>query len=375
MTALTPVGIDAVELRRVSLPLVRPFRTSFGTQTVRDVLLVRVETPDGEGWGECVTTSAPVYSAEFTDGAAHVIEHHLVPRLLASGVASAETFADTVAGVVGHRMAKAALEEAILDAQLRAAGRSLASHVGADRDRVPCGVSIGIPEGGTSALLEAVHAHLADGYRRIKVKIEPGFDVVPVTAVRGEFGDDLALQVDANTAYTLADLDVFRALDELGLQLIEQPFGEERVLDHAELARQVTTPICLDESIVDAAAAIDAIALGATSVVNVKVGRVGGVAEAVRVHDVCRDRDVPVWCGGMLETGIGRAINVALAAMPNMRLPGDTSASARYFREDLTEPFVLEDGHLAVPAGPGIGRTPRVEVLAELTTGSRLLTA
>lgn len=368
---LPPLDLQAVELRRVSLPLVRPFRTSFGTQTERDVLLVRAITPDGEGWGECVTTAAPVYSSEYTDGAAHVIEHHLLPRLWDAGAADAHAFADVVRPVRGHRMAKAAVEMALLDAQLRAAGRSLASHLGAVRDAVPCGVSIGIPEGGVGALVEQVHAHLDEGYLRIKVKIEPGFDVAPVAAVREEFGEGLALQVDANAAYDLRDLDVFHALDDLGLGLIEQPFDEERVRDHAVLAGRIRTPVCLDETIVDAAAAVDAIAVGACSVVNVKAGRVGGYLEAVRVHDVCAERDVPVWCGGMLETGLGRAANVALAALPGFLLPGDTSASSRYFAEDLTEPFVLEEGHLAVPSGPGLGRTPRQDLLTERTSGAR----
>ncbi len=216
-------------------------------------------------------------------------------------------------------------------------------------------------------------AHLAEGYLRIKVKIEPGFDVEPVTAVRAAFGDDLPLQVDANAAYTLDDVATFEALDELDLQLVEQPFDEERVLDHATLASRIRTPVCLDETIVDAAAAADAITLGACAIVNVKPGRVGGVLEARRVHDVCRERGVPVWCGGMLETGIGRAANVAVAALPGFLLPGDTSASARYFAEDLTEPFVLDDGHLPVPTSPGIGREPRPELLEAWTTDRRRL--
>lgn len=370
-TALEPTVIEAVEFRKVALPLRSPFRTSFGTQHAREVLLVKVTIPGAEGWGEVVTTTAPVYSSEYTDGAAHVLEHHLLPRVARVGSVTAHGLGELLRPIHGHRMAKAALELALLDAQLRVAGASLATHLGAVRDRVPCGVSVGIPAGGIPQLQEQVQGYLDEGYLRIKLKIEPGFDVAPVTAVREAFGRDLPLQVDANAAYSLDDVAVFDALDELGLGLIEQPFREERILDHARLAERLDTPICLDESIVDAAAAVDAIELGATSIVNVKAGRVGGYLEAVRVHDACAAHDVPVWCGGMLETGVGRAANVALAALPNFQLPGDTSASARYFAEDITEPFVLEDGHLAVPTGPGIGREPDERVLASVTLDVR----
>lgn len=373
-TPLPPAPVTAVELIRVDLPLRAPFRTSFGTQSSLDRLLVRVETPEAEGWGESVAPAAPIYSSEYTDGVADVIAHHLLPRLWAHGPLSAERFAEVVAGVRGHRIAKAALEMALLDAQLRTAGRSLAAHLGAVRDRVPCGVSLGIPDEGVPALLDQVDERLSEGYLRIKIKIEPGFDVEPVRAVRDRFGSELRLQVDANAAYTLDDLDLLRELDHYDLELIEQPFEEERVLAHAALADALRTPICLDESILDAASAADAISLGACSIVNIKAGRVGGYLEAVRVHDVCRTQGIPVWCGGMLETGLGRAANVALAALPGFRLPGDTSASDRYWAEDLTEPFVLEeDGHLPVPDGPGLGRAPRPEVLADVVTDRRTL--
>ncbi|MBW3659730.1 MAG: o-succinylbenzoate synthase, partial [Actinobacteria bacterium] len=301
--ALEPTTIESVEFRKVELPLRSPFRTSFGTQHAREVLLLKVTTDGAAGWGEVVTTAAPLYSSEYTDGAAHVLEHHLLPRIAAVGSVTAHGLAELLRPVHGHRMAKAALEIALLDAQLRVAGVPLASHLGAVRDRVPCGVSIGIPAGGAPQLIEQAQGFLDDGYLRIKVKIEPGFDVAPVAAVREHFGPDLALQVDANAAYSLDDVAVFEALDELGLELIEQPFREERILDHARLAERLDTPICLDESIVDAAAAVDAIELGATSIVNIKAGRVGGYLEAVRVHDACAAHDVPVWCGGMLETG------------------------------------------------------------------------
>jgi len=260
----------------------------------------------------------------------------------------------------------------VLDAELRAEGRSFARELGAVHDRVPCGVSVGIMDS-IGALLDAVGGYLADGYVRIKLKIQPGWDVEPVRAVRERFGDDVLLQVDANTAYTLADARQLAKLDPFGLLLIEQPLDEEDVLGHAALAKQITTPVCLDESITSARAAADAITLGAAAIVNIKPGRVGGYLEARRIHDVCVAHGVPVWCGGMLETGIGRAANVALAALPGFTLPGDTSASERYFRTDVTAPFVLDDGFLNVPTAPGLGVEPLPEVLAEITTETRWL--
>jgi o-succinylbenzoate synthase len=363
----SPVHVQAVELVRVRLPLVRPFRTSFGVQHERDALLVRVTADDVDGWGECVTTAAPVYSPEYTDGAAHVLENHLVPTLLRAGrhLTGAEV-PGRLAGVRGHQMARAALEVAVLDAQLRRDGASLAGHLGGVRDRVPAGVSIGIPDGGTQELVDLVAMHLAEGYLRIKCKVTPGFDVAPMQAVRERFGADLALQVDANAAYDpdeAAHVAALDGLDELGLELLEQPFGARRLRAHARHAARWRTPVCLDESIEDAHDAADAIAMGACGIVNIKLGRVGGMAEAVGVHDLCVAQGVPVWCGGMLETGIGRAANVALASLPGFTMPGDTSASDRYFAEDLTQAFVLDDGHLRVPSGPGLGVTPRDEVL------------
>jgi O-succinylbenzoate synthase len=367
------VKLERVELRRLRLPLVAPFRTSFGTSTERDVLLVRVDTSDAVGWGECVADAEPTYSAEYADGAEHVLRHHLVPRLAAAQDGhrdlTAARVAPLLATVKGHPMAKGALEMAVLDAELRAAGLSFGAYLGAVADRVPAGVSVGIHPS-IPALLDAVEAYLGEGYLRIKLKIEPGWDVEPVRAVRERFGDVL-LQVDANTAYRLSDARHLARLDAFDLLLLEQPLPEDDVRGHAELAKTVRTPICLDESITSARAAADAIALRACSVVNIKAGRVGGYLEARRVHDVCAANGVPVWCGGMLETGLGRAANVALAALPGFVLPGDTSASGRYYRQDVTEPFVLQDGHLAVPTGPGLGREPLPQVLAELTTSLR----
>jgi O-succinylbenzoate synthase len=356
--------LTGVELRRIAMPLVAPFRTSFGTETTREVLLLRAVTDEAEGWGECVAMTDPLYSSEYVDAAADVLRRFLIPALPpsvdGSGVAPA------LARFKGHRMAKAALEMAVLDAELRASHRSFARELGAVRTSVPCGVSVGIMDS-IPQLLEAVGGYLAEGYLRIKLKIEPGWDVEPVRAVRERFGDDVLLQVDANTAYTAADARHLARLDPFDLLLIEQPLDEEDILGHAALARVVRTPICLDESITSARAAADAIRLAACEIVNIKPGRVGGYLEARRIHDVCVAHGVPVWCGGMLETGIGRAANVALAALPGFTLPGDTSGSARYYKTDITPPFVLADGHLPVPTGPGLGVTPLPDELAAVT--------
>ncbi|MFD4422972.1 o-succinylbenzoate synthase [Agromyces sp. NPDC058484] len=388
--------IERIELHRLEVPLVRPFETSFGRETVREVLLVRVVTDAGEGWGECVAGRDPFYSGEYVDGAASVIERYLGPALLdvlggrgaresistgpgrpadaegpgtrGSSMPLAASVASTLSFVAGHRMAKGALEAAVLDAELRAQGRSMGEAFGAARDWVDCGVSVGIAPT-LEELLDEVMGYVEEGYRRIKLKIRPGWDLVPVGAVRELLGRDGLLQVDANTAYTADDISLLAGLDAFGLLLIEQPFAEEDLASHVRLAEACETPVCLDESILDVTTAVDAIERGATSVVNIKAGRMGGYLEALRVHDACRALDVPVWCGGMLETGVGRAANVALAALPGFLLPGDTSASSRYFAEDLTEPFVLGEGdhrgRLRVPDGPGTGVTVREELVRE----------
>lgn len=369
--------LQGVELRRVAMPLVSPFRTSFGTQTARDILLLRAVTTsdrgDAEGWGECVAMSDPLYSSEYVDATADVLRRFLLPELAASADRLDRHGAHAVASVLhkfkGHRMAKAALEMAVLDAELRTEGRSWARELGAVHDRVPSGVSVGIFDS-IPALLDTVDGYLEAGYVRIKLKIEPGWDVEPVRAVRERFGDDVLLQVDANTAYTLRDARHLARLDSFDLLLIEQPLEEEDVLGHAELARRISTPVCLDESIVSAQTAAAAISLGACAVINIKPGRVGGYLEAVRIHDLAAAHGLAVWCGGMVETGLGRAANAALGALPGFTLPGDISASDRFYATDITEPLVLEDGHMAVPTGPGLGVTPIPEVLESVTTST-----
>jgi O-succinylbenzoate synthase len=359
------------ELREIRLPLVAPFRTSFGTQTSRRILLVRAEVDgDGvatEGWGECVAGDEPTYSSEYVDGAALVIREVLAPRLAAVADLRAADVATVLEPVRGHPMAKAALEMAVLDAELRAEHRSFADLLGVQRDRIPSGVSVGIHPT-VDALLETVAGYLDDGYVRIKLKIEPGFDLEPVAAVRDLIGPDVPLQVDANAAYTRHDAEHLAKLDAFDLLLIEQPLPEDDLLGHAELARAIGTPVCLDESITSETVCADAIELGAAEIVNIKAGRVGGYLTARRIHDLCRERGIPVWCGGMLETGIGRAANAALAALDGFTLPGDVSASRRFWATDIvTEPIEVVDGHVPVPTGDGLGVTLDHEVLDRVT--------
>ncbi|RKT35581.1 O-succinylbenzoate synthase [Microbacterium sp. AG1240] len=361
-----PVRLSAVELRVLHLPLVSPFTTSFGTEDVREVIVVRALTDAGDGWGEVVTQHAPLYSSEYTHDAWDVLRRWLIPALLKRPAVSAEEVAGVLSPFVGHRMAKAGLETAVLDAALRAEGRSLASYLGAVRDRVPSGVSVGIQRD-PAALVDAVGGYLDEGYARIKIKIKPGRDIGDTAAVREAFGS-IPLQVDANSAYTIADAELLADLDPFDLLLIEQPLQEDDLVDHATLARRLRTPLCLDESIVSAKAAADAIALRAASVVNIKAGRVGGYLEAVAIHDLCRAAGLPVWCGGMLETGIGRAANAALAALPGFTLPGDVSASSRFYARDIvTEPITLDDGHVRVPTGDGLGIEIDHEALERFT--------
>ncbi|MDT0181986.1 o-succinylbenzoate synthase [Microbacterium sp. ARD31] len=366
------VRLDRVELRILRIPLVAPFTTSFGTMTDREVIVVRARTDAGDGWGEIVTQSAPVYSSEYTQGAWDVATRWLGPALLQRGELAPEQVAPTLDPFVGHRMAKAGLELAVLDAALRSEGRSFASYLGATAATIPSGVSVGI-QSDPVALVETVRGYLDEGYVRIKIKIKPGRDIAETDAVRCAF-PEIPLQVDANSAYTLADADTLAQLDRFGLLLIEQPLQEDDIVDHAALAQQLKTPICLDESITSVKAARDALALGATTVINVKAGRVGGYLEALRIADLCEAAGVPVWCGGMLETGIGRAANAALAAHPAFTLPGDVSASARFYTEDIvTEPAVLEDGHVRVPTGPGLGVEVDLDALERFTVARETL--
>lgn len=371
---MSGITIDRIELRRIELPLVRPFHTAFGTWTFRDVLLARVDATGADGsrvtgWGECAATTDPGYTAEYTAGCDAIAAKYLVPAVFAAGVGSGAEVAGACAAVAGHRMAKAMLEAAVLDAELRAAGVSLAAHLGATRDRVPVGVAVGLLTD-LNDLVQTVGAHLDEGYTRVKIKIAPGWDVEPVRRLRAEFGVGFGLQVDANGAYTRADIAHLRHLDPFALLLIEQPFAEDELVDHAVLAAAISTPVCLDESIVSEAVAADAIRLRAASVIAIKPGRVGGHLAGRAIHDRCVAAGVAVWHGGMLETGVGRAANLALAALPGFTLPGDISAADRYWPRDIvTAPATLEsDGTIAVPSGPGTGVDVDLDFLASVTT-------
>jgi O-succinylbenzoate synthase len=364
--------LQEIELSTIHLPLVRPFRTSFGTQTSREVLMVKVTNENGTvGWAECVAMSEPLYSPEYVVGCLDLMKRFLIPALRDKSSITAEDVPIVLKPFLAGQMAKAALETAILDAQLRDQKISLAKYLGATKSKVECGVSVGIANN-LEALVEEVKSYVDAGYRRIKLKIEPGWDYEAVKIIRNLY-PDIPLQVDANQAYSRADGKLLAKLDEFNLLLIEQPLDEHDILGHALLAKEVKTPICLDESIISLQAAEDSLALKATTIINIKPGRVGGYIESKKIHDLCVKNNIPVWCGGMLETGIGRAANLALAALPGFTLPGDTSASARYFKQDITTPFVMDDGYLTVPTGPGIGVEPDLDFLKEITKSKEIV--
>lgn len=359
--------IKEIELRTIELPLVRPFRTSFGTQTARELIVVKITNENGtSGWAENVAMSEPLYSPEYVAASLDLTKRFLIPKLFSVEELVAEDVGDLLAPYLGAPMAKAALETSILDAQLRDENRSLANYLGAVKDKVECGVSVGIAPT-IDKLIEEVSSYVDAGYRRIKLKIEPGWDYEPTKAIR-ELFPTMRMQVDANQAYTRNDGEILARLDDFDLLLIEQPLDEHDVIGHAQLATKVKTPICLDESIISLQAAQDALELKATTVINIKPGRVGGYIESVKIHDLCVTNKIPVWCGGMLETGIGRAANLALAALPGFTLPGDTSASSRYYTTDVTDPFIMNDGYIDVPQAAGIGVEPHMDFLDSITT-------
>jgi O-succinylbenzoate synthase len=349
--------IDRLELIHLRMPLVHPFETSFGRVSEKETILVRVESGGATGWGEAPVAAAPGYSYETIQTAWHVIRDFLAPRLKGVEIARAGPIAEFFAFVRGHPMAKAGIEMAILDLFARAEGNPLWRMLGGRVQEIPAGVSLGI-EPRVEDLLRQVEDAAARGYRRIKIKIKPRWDVDVVAAVRKKF-PSMPLMVDANAAYTIADTDHLRRLDDFGLMMIEQPLDPDDLLDHAKLQALLKTPVCLDESIKSYADGRRAIAAGACRIINIKQARVGGPFAAKALHDVCAAKGVPVWCGGLLETGVGRAHNIALATLPGFTLPGDISASDRYWKEDIIDPPVTVDanGMIAVPSGPGLGYT------------------
>jgi O-succinylbenzoate synthase len=349
------------------MELVTPFETSVDRTTARRIVLVEANVDGVTGWGECTAGEKPFYSPETTDTAWHILRDHLWPLVNGKEFASAADVWEMLALVRGHNMAKATLETAIWDAEAKQRGVPLSKLIGGTSAEIACGVSIGIKDS-LDELVSTVKKELASGYQRIKIKIRPGRDLEPVQRLRQDF-PRIKLMVDANSAYTLQDWALLKQLEGFYLMMIEQPLGWDDLYGHVALQKKLDTPICLDECIHTEEQARAAVELGACKIINIKLGRVGGYTVARRIHDLCQQRAIPVWCGGMLESGIGRAHNIALSTLPNFTLPGDVSASKRYWEEDIIEPEVTvsPQGTISVPLGPGIGFEPRLERIEKLT--------
>jgi o-succinylbenzoate synthase len=372
--------VEAITLREIRMPLVHFFETSFGRTTERRILLVTahvvcVNSGGVDGWGECVAGEHPFYNEESIDTAWYAIEHYLAPALLGRSIEHGRDCAPLFARVRGHRMAKAALENALWDAEAQAANVPLWKLLGGTRREIPCGVSIGIQDS-VEQLLEKISVELAAGYRRIKVKVKPGWDINVLERIR-ERWPSILLSCDANSAYSLDDVEHLKQFDRFQLLMIEQPLWNDDIYFHARLQKELSTAICLDESIHHARDARTALELGACRILNIKVGRVGGFASAIEVHDVAQASKIPVWCGGMLETGIGRAHNIALSTLEGFSLPGDVSASRRYWKEDIIDPEVevTADGFIRVPDAPGRGYRLKEELIEALTVRQQTLHA
>ena len=359
--------IESVTLREIQMPLVHFFETSFGRIYSRSILLVSVEADGVRGWGECVAGEDPFYSPEWTETAWATMQRYLIPMLLRGDMASGRDCPARFAQVRGHRMAKAALENAVWDAEARQKQQPLWKLLGGSRREIACGVSIGIQDS-PEQLMEKIETELAAGYRRIKIKVKPGWDLNILEKVRSRWAD-IVLSVDANSAYTLDEVEHLRKFDAFHLLMIEQPLWNDEIHLHGRLQKAIQTAICLDESILNARNADFALEIGACRIINIKVGRVGGFSEAIRIHDVAKRHDVPVWCGGMLESGIGRAHNIALSTLENFRLPGDVSASKRYWKEDIVEPEVevRADGMIAINDAAGTGYQVREDLVKQFT--------
>src|SRR5437867_6737828 len=359
--------LEQLTLRELRMKLIAPFETSMETTTNRRVLLTEVVVDGVTGWGECVAGETPSYSPETTDTAWHILRDHLWPLLKGREFGSAAEVWDLLGHVRGHNMAKGALEAAIWEAEARQKSISLSKLLGGTREEIACGVSVGI-KASLDELVAAVKKELAAGYQRIKIKIKPGKDLEQVQRLRQEF-PRIRLMVDANSAYTLEDWPLLNRLEGFYLMMIEQPLGWDDLYSHIELQKKLDTPICLDECVHTEEQARAAIELGACKIINIKLGRVGGHTVARRIHDLCQKHGIPVWCGGMLESGIGRAHNIALSTLPNFILPGDVTASKRYWEEDIIDPEVIVSpkGTIRVPAGPGIGFEPRLDRIDKLT--------
>src|SRR6266478_3771264 len=359
--------VRQIILREIAMKLATPFETSVERTEFRRIVLIEAEVEGVTGWGECVAGETPTYSPETTETAWHILRDFLWPLLKGKEFGAASEVWRILEHVRGHNMAKGALEAAVWDAEARQKGLPLWKMIGGAREEIACGVSIGIKES-LDELVAAVKKELAAGYQRIKIKIKPGKDVEQVKGLRQEF-PRIKLMVDANSAYRASDWPVLQQLEAYHLMMIEQPLGWDDLFGHVELQKKLQTPICLDECIHTLEQAEAAIALGACKIINIKLGRVGGYTVARKIHDLCQANSIPVWCGGMLEAGIGRAHNIALSTLPNFILPGDVTASRRYWHEDIIEPEVTvsAQGTIRVPTGPGIGFAPQLERIEKLT--------
>ncbi len=365
--------IESITLHHISMPLVAPFETSFGRETDRQCVLITLHADGLTGYGECVATRDPGYNYETAGTAWHILKDFVAPLILGQDVIDAQDFQKRVEGIRGHHLAKAGAEMALWDLLGKRDGKSLREMIGGTRDKVEVGVSIGIQKS-ASTLVRTVESYLEKGYRRVKIKIKPGREIDETAAVRRAY-PDLRLQVDANSAYTLETSDALQPLDELNLLLIEQPLFEDDIWDHRKLQAVFKTPICLDESILSPRHARYALEMEACKIINIKPARVAGLSQGIMIHDYCRSLNVPVWCGGMLETGVGRASNLAIASLPGFVLPGDISASDRYYQRDITnERFVLNDGStIDVPNEHGLGVTIDEAALKQFTLSEIML--
>src|SRR5580704_15727540 len=367
--------IEAITLREIHMPLVHFFETSFGRTYSRRILLLTAHCDGVNGWSECVTGEDPFYSSEWTESTWPTITQYLVPAVLGRDLESARDCPALFSKVRGHRMAKAAIENALWDAEAKQKGLPLWKLLGGSRTEIACGVSIGIQDS-VEQLLEKIQIELTAGYRRIKVKVKPGWDVNVLEKIRSRWAD-ITLSCDANSAYTLDQVEHLRAFDQFNLLMIEQPLWNDDIYYHARLQKELRTALCLDESIINARSAAFAADSGACRIINIKVGRVGGFSEAIKVHDVAHSQKIPVWCGGILETGVGRAHNIALSTLPNFSLPGDVSASKRYWKEDIVDPEVTvsPQGMIAISDKPGTGYRVKTDLIEKLTVRKETLRA
>jgi o-succinylbenzoate synthase len=366
---------EAITLREIQMPLVQFFETSFGRIYSRRILLLTAHCEGLNGWAECVAAEDPFYSSEWIESSWPTITRYLAPAVLGRNLDTAGDCAALFSRVRGHRMAKAALENALWDAEAKQKNQPLWKLLGGTRSEIPCGVSIGIQDS-VEQLLEKIQIELAAGYRRIKVKVKPGWDVNVLERIRSRWADT-TLSCDANSAYTLDQVEHLRTFDQFNLLMIEQPLWDDDIFYHARLQKELRTAICLDESIIHDRAAAVAIETGACRIINIKVGRVGGFTEAKKIHDLCQSQNVPVWCGGMLESGIGRAHNIALSTLQNFHLPGDVSASKRYWKEDIIEPEVevSSQGMIAISDQPGTGYRIKEDLIEKLTVRKETIRA